>query len=522
MFKVPSALNTLYAKLLAVLVGLTVILAVMFLVIIRYSDIGRNQEINQKVYGHLAARLVQDEILAGRDHADPGAVQKIFDRIRVVNPRIDVYLLDATGRIVAAAADTKSPQLARVDLEPIQRFLDGKSELPIPGEDPAEVGRKRAFSVSPVPLSNGAGGYLYLVFRGLSANTLAAQIKQSYVMRETVWLVACGLLVALIASILLITTMTRPLRQLSEVMEKFRRGGYAGEPETLPRPRDEIGHITDTCNRMADRILDQMSALKQTDAMRRELVANISHDLRTPLASLQGYLETLQLKRNELSDAEQRNYLDIALKQTEQLSRLIERLFDLAKLDSGQVVMTPEPFAIADLIQDVAQDFELAAANKRVRLGTAVRPDVPLVLADVGLMERVLRNLIDNALRYTGAGGKVTIAAKPGADRAIIEVADTGTGIPPDDLSRIFDRFYRAEKSRALSGGNAGLGLAITKRILDLHDSTIGVASEPGKTVFHFTLPYAAVPGGDPRSAGDRAAKVRVPSLAYPMARPSA
>ena len=130
-------LKTLYAKLLAVLVGLTVIMAVMFLIVIRHSDVARNQEINQKVYGNLASRLIHEEILAERDRADPSAVQQVFDRIRVVNPRIDVYLLDNSGGIVAASGLNAVKQ-TRVDLEPIHRFLDGKAELPIVGDDPSE------------------------------------------------------------------------------------------------------------------------------------------------------------------------------------------------------------------------------------------------------------------------------------------------------------------------------------------------------------------------------------------------
>ena len=149
-------------------------------------------------------------------------------------------------------------------------------------------------------------------------------------------------------------------------MDKFRRSGFSEHPEALRRASDEIGKLTETFNRMADRILEQMSALRQTDAMRRELVANISHDLRTPLASLQGYLETLHLKGASFARGTAHLPRD-ALKQTEQLSGLVKRLFDLAKLDSGQVVVQAEPFALGDLLQDVVQDFELAASTKASR-----------------------------------------------------------------------------------------------------------------------------------------------------------
>jgi two-component system, OmpR family, sensor kinase len=272
---------------------------------------------------------------------------------------------------------------------------------------------------------------------------------------------------------------------------------------------------------MSDRILEQMSALRQTDAMRRELVANISHDLRTPIATLQGYLETLHLKGATLSGDEQRNYLEIALKQTEQLSGLVNRLFELAKLDSGQVVVQAEPFALGDLLQDVVQDFELAAVNKGIALRCSTRAELPLVMADIALIERVLRNLIDNALRHTESGGAITLSAHAAPDGAVLEVADTGVGIPPEELPRIFDRFYRVEKSRSLGDGSAGLGLAIAKGILDLHGSTISVTSVPGRTVFSFALAYAARPASTVQDTqeSDEATRLprRVPTFSYPM-----
>ena len=519
-------LKTLYAKLLAVLVGLSVVTAMIFLVVIRHSDVARNQEINQNLYRNLAARLIEEQILGKQDAADPGAVQKIFDRIRVVNPRIDVYLVDGGGRVIAASVENGLKRRT-VDLEPVRRFFDENAKLPILGDDPSDQVRRRVFSVAPVPLAGDATGYLYLVLRGFSGDTLAERIKQSYVLRETLWLIGCGLAIALLASVMIITLMTRPLRQLSSVMDKFRRSGFAEHPAALEPLRDEVGTLTDTFNRMADRILNQMTALKQKDTIRREFVANISHDLRTPLACLQGYLETLYFKRPDLAPEQQQSYLEVALKQTQQLSTLVNRLFDLAKLDSGQIVATLEPFGLGDLVQDVVQDFELAASSRDITLKTSIRADLPLVLGDIGLIERVLRNLIENAVRYTKAGGTVAISARPGGVHAVIEISDTGIGIPAADLPRIFERFYRVEKNRELAEGHAGLGLAIVKHIIDLHHGTISASSQPGKTVFRFTIDYAPEPLPEADAAADDAAAAepaqahRVPVFTYPVVNPS-
>lgn len=502
-------IKTLYSKLVAVLLGFTVIMAVMFLVAIRQSDQARNQEISQNFYGNLASRILGGDVLAPDGTVNAATVRRVAERIQIINPRIDVYLLDAAGSIIAASG---SDAIKRdiVNLEPVRRFLAGDAKLPIFGDDPSDARRERVFSAAGVRLQDGAQGYLYLVIRGRSGDSLVQRVKNSYVLSEVLLLIACGLLVALAASAFIVKLITRPLRRLAIVVDKFRRSGFAEHPETA-RIRsagadDEIGQLSDAFNRMADRMLEQMQAMKTTDATRRELVANISHDLRTPLASLQGYLETLQFKQASLSQAEKEAYLQIALRHTEQLGELVTKLFELAKLDSDQVTLFPEPFALEELALDVIQQFDLAAQQKGVRLETRLPAELPLVSADIGLIERVLRNLIENALRHTEAGGSIGIAVEAGADRCRIDVWDGGAGIEPADLPRIFDRFYRGEKSRGAAAAHAGLGLAIVKRILDLHESVIDVSSRPGRTVFSFTLRYASrphpQPGGAPEAAG--------------------
>jgi signal transduction histidine kinase len=233
-----------------------------------------------------------------------------------------------------------------------------------------------------------------------------------------------------------------------------------------------------------------MRAREETDALRRELVANVSHDLRTPLASLRGYLQTLQMKEGLLSSEEQRRYVEIASKNTEKLVRLVDELFELAKLESREIVACLEPFNLAELAQDVLQKFELLAEQKRVRLGCQYRDDLPFVMADIGLIERVLQNLLDNALRHTPEGGAVTIDLSPGSRHIVVRVTDTGSGVPEDAMPHIFDRHFRVGADDGMAGHGAGLGLAIVRRIVELHGSSIEATSAPGAgSTFSFPLP---------------------------------
>jgi signal transduction histidine kinase len=264
--------------------------------------------------------------------------------------------------------------------------------------------------------------------------------------------------------------------------------------DSLPTPADhkadEIGQLEFAFGAMADKLYEQFENLKKTDQLRRELVSNVSHDLRTPLASMHGYVETLLIKNDELSPETRREYLEIAQKHTKRLGELIGDLFELSKLDSANIHPEVEAFSLAELLHDIVHEYELDAQKLNVRLAIEAPNDPAIVYADIGLMQRVLENLIRNALKFTPAGGSISIRLdqKPGA--VAVAVADTGCGIPEEDLEHVFERFYRAENATQTRTNNSGLGLAIVRKILDLHGSRISVNSQVDVgTCFAFDLP---------------------------------
>ena len=242
-----------------------------------------------------------------------------------------------------------------------------------------------------------------------------------------------------------------------------------------------------------ERLKEDLEA--ENSYLRRDLIANVSHDLRTPLVSMRGYLEVLVTKGDALPSDLRRQYLGIAVHQSEHLATLIDELFELAKLDFRGMSLDREPFPFGELAFDVVQKFQLAAQDKGVGLHVEAAAPLPFVDADVSLMERVLENLIGNALKHTPAGGHVSVQLSAEGECLRTRVADTGRGIPGAVLPFIFDRFYRGSDGRS-GGGGAGLGLAITKRILELHGTGIQVQSDAGTgTCFTFSLPIG---GGRP------------------------
>lgn len=237
-----------------------------------------------------------------------------------------------------------------------------------------------------------------------------------------------------------------------------------------------------------ERLRDDLEA--ENSYLRRDLIANVSHDLRTPLVSLRGYLEVVVAKAESLSREQRAQYLGIALRQSERLATLIDELFELAKLDFKGLTLQREPFAFGELAADVVQKFQLTAESRGVRLVVEAPGRLPTVSGDIGLIERVLENLIGNALKHTGDGGRVTLRAHADGPQIVAEVLDSGRGIAAAELPHVFDRFYRGQSGGHAAG--AGLGLAIARRIVELHGGRIAAASTPGVgTRLWFTLPAA-------------------------------
>jgi signal transduction histidine kinase len=455
------------------------------------------QEVAQRLARDLAAHIAGHAALMKRDGSfDRDAVRALFGMLMVVNPGAEVYLLGPDGRMEAHDAPQGHVKRDAVDLQPIARFLAGDA-LPIAGDDPRGNARK-VFSAARLQAGGRDAGYVYVVLRGAAHDAQADGVPSSAVLRATLASMAIVAALMLLAGLVAFALITRRLRALTTDVQRFERDGFAAAHEALPPPvksaaaRDEIAQLRQAFAQMARRIAVQWRELIDADRQRRELVANISHDLRTPLQSLHGYLETLALKSAQLGDVERRRYLDTALAQSRKVSRLAQELFELARLEHGAVKPAVERFSLVELTHDVFQKFELAAESRRLKLDADIAPQLPAVKADLGMIERVLTNLLDNALRHTPAGGEVRVELGHADGRVTVQVTDSGPGIAPEVRRTLFTR--AATTAAPLPGlpEGAGLGLMIVRRILQLHGSDIELIDRPGPgATFAFTLSAA-------------------------------
>jgi len=292
-----------------------------------------------------------------------------------------------------------------------------------------------------------------------------------------------GALIAGLAAVLvtlgLSVRILRPIERLTVAAQRMEKGDLAVRVPV--ESGDEIGHLAHAFNAMA-------SSLAQQEQLRRNMVGDVAHELRTPLTNLRGYLEAA---RDGLVNPDSALVANL-YEETMLLSRLVADLQELAQAEAGQLALVRQPAMLPPIIRQAAAMLQPQVETKGLALDIELPDGLPLVHVDAGRIGQILRNLLNNAVAHTPAGGRIAIRAAVAGQHVAVSVSDTGTGISPDDLPHVFDRFYRADRSRARQTGGAGLGLAIARHLASAHGGAISVESELGQgTTFTFTVPIA-------------------------------
>ena len=486
--------RTLYSRLALTLFVLLCLVGLTLNQLIRHSTNMYQQEVTQKLNSKLAFNIASDQRLIRNRVIDRAAMDALFQQSMVINPSIELYLLDPQGKVLGYTAAEGKVKRIDVDLDPVLQFLEYPARFPVEGDDPRDPSGRKVFSAAKIEDENGLQGYLYIVLGGEKYDDIVALLRDSYILDSALLVLLVALVAALGTGLIIFSVLTKRLRILGNVMRNYSaRSGSDEEPIKYPyagQTGDEIDELGQQFNLMAHKINDQIHQLRRMDGMRREMVANVSHDLRTPLTTMRGYLETLLIKSNELTSAEKSQYLETALLHSQRLGNLVEELFELARLDSCESVVYSEPFSMAELVQDVTQSFQLRAQQKSIQLVASLERHLPLIYGDIAMMQRVLENLLENGLRHTPEGGRISITVDVDSGNVVVKISDTGCGIPGEDVPHIFERFYQRDKIASDDNPGAGLGLSIVKRILELHGSVIKVKSELDQgTTFSFSMP---------------------------------
>lgn len=480
--------NRLYLQISAIFLLVLMLFAAITLLISVNASRDYSIEVNQALNRELAASTVNVvNSLFKNGEINEEAIQDIIHSMMVINPSVEVYILDAGGNILTFVAPDSVVQMESVDLGPIIQFIDNPEKGIILGDDPRNPRESKIFSAARFFEDEKLAGYIYIVLASQEYISAAEMVLGSYILGVSIRSIMAVMLVTAIVGLLAIWLITKRLNVVIRGIRQFQSGDLTAR---IPaRYETEFGGIGFVFNRMADEIQKNIKDLEDLDTLRKELISNISHDLRTPVASIQGYAETLIMKKDTISEDEREKYLDIIVKSCERLKNQVADLFELSKLQAGQVDLQPEPFSIGELVQDVVNKYRIFSQKKGININVLFSRDIPLVEADLSLIDRALQNLLDNAIKFCRENDVINIEINTRIPGEVeLRISDSGAGIPQDDLPYIFERYYKNLDHEE----STGLGLAIVKRIIDLHDSNIEVFSQPGKgTTFTFSLPMA-------------------------------
>ena len=495
-------MQSLRVKLSLVFLALLLPMVAMFLFSTVITAKRYHQELKQKANADIAERLVLEQHMSLETALENGMLAEVAEKLAMTFSNIELYLLSPQGDILASSLPKEQLALQRVDLSPISYFLQASARLPILGDNPKTGQSQSVFSVARIGggrhgLTASLAGYLYVILSSDALESTASMAQESYVLRLSLLAGAAVFVIVLIAALVFSQLLSRRILAMERAMAAFEASNFSQAMvlQDAKRQGDEISRLNAMLNRLSQRVLAQLEELKQLDSLRRELISNVSHDLRTPLTALSGYLETLELKQASLSEEEFAEHLSTARKQVAQLTRLISELFELSKLEKQEVPLNKEGFSMAELVSDSVQQGVARAKRKDIAVVMSPPENAFYLEADLAMVERLLSNIISNAIAYADLGSKVTITLAQNKSHVLVRVHNTGSYISPEEQKHVFERYYRSQrvqKQQASEAEGLGLGLAICKRIVELHGGDIKVHSdETTGTSFSFSLSKA-------------------------------
>jgi two-component system, OmpR family, sensor kinase len=385
---------------------------------------------------------------------------------------VRVLLIAANGQLIA---DSQATEVSTLNLNLLKA-------RPNPGVPGSKTGRARDANLSPwLYVTRPAGPNHLLVFAEQQPRFPILVFFSTHLLRPLIEAGALAAFLAALLSIMISRSVALPLQKMAGVAQGIAHGDYS---QTAPNTGlNEVQALAQSLNEMSQQV-------QATQQVQRDFLANVSHELKTPLTSIQGFAQAILDGTVASSEALKRS-ATIIYDEADRMRRLVEGLLDLARLDAGLRAIHRVPLDVHLMLAAIAEKFGPRAQTKGVQLQTDLPPALPTLIGDADRLAQVFTNLLDNALKHTSAGGSVTLSASAVAEGVMITVKDSGPGIPAEDISRIFERFYQVDKSRAHAEG-LGLGLAITKEIVEAHGGSVSVESQVGHGAkFRVRLPLA-------------------------------
>lgn len=439
-------------------------LCILFIAITYLSVTGYHEASTQLLNKDVAAHIAKFTSPFEQDTINTKKADSVFYNAMVLSPTAEVYFLDTSGKVIAYHAPKSALKLWKLPLKNIKKLIASKGEQYIKGPDPKDPSNDKIFSAAEVKGKIRNLGYIYVI---LGSNKSVKNILFSNYVGNFVIEVFCVIIVfSIVVAFIYLKRIERSFKDMMLVMERFQNGDL--EARFKIKEQNELAEITQTFNKLADLLVFNINRLKSSEKERKNFIANISHDLRTPLSIARGYIETLLIKKNntDLNLNEQENYIHIALDKIKQVDEMVDKLFELSRIESVEFKATKEPFVLSEIVQETVRVFQLAGSQKNVDLKCTECHSLVWINADVSMMERVVQNLVDNGVNNTPENGIIQISVIVENDKLNFKIHNTGKPLS-DDLLKWINNSNDESSLSANWSSRSGVGLLIVKKFFN-------------------------------------------------------
>lgn len=442
------------------------------------------QLLNKDVAGHIAKFSSPFD----KDGINKRKADSVFQNAMVLSPSAEVYFLDTSGKVIAFHAPKDSIRLWNISLENIKEYIHSGGQKYIKGPDPKDPANPKIFSASAVDYNKLKLGYIYVILGSNEYRNVSQMLFSSHVSSLAIQAFCIIILISIIISFVYLNSIQKSFKRMLDVLQRFEEGDFNARFKI--KEQHELAPVTQAFNKMADLLVYNVDRLTGLENTRKDFIAHISHDLRTPLSIARGYTETLLIKKQDgsLTSEEQDNYIQMILNKIFSVEHLVAMLFELSKIESPAFKLVTEPFILSEIVQETVNTFQLPANEKSIDLKCTECLYHVWVNADVSMMERVIQNLLENAVKNTPADGIIKVWLNVENNYLVFNIENTGEPLPEELLAWI--NSPAADGDHITKPSKSGLGLVIVRKILSLHGAQLRAGvTENSTNIFSFNLP---------------------------------
>jgi signal transduction histidine kinase len=390
----------------------------------------------------------------------------VFYQAMVISPSVEVYFLDTAGRVIYFHGTPGEVREPVISLEAIREYLNHNRQIYIKGPDPRDPSDPKIFSAATVQGSSGIIGYIYVILGSTEYRSVTNLIFKSHAAGLLLEIFLFILLATIVLTLFYVNRLERNFRKLILFLQKFESGDLSARFQE--DDKNELTPVTQAFNKMAGMLIENIEKLKKAEVERKDFTTNISHDLRTPLAIARGYAETLSLslENTQAGHSENADYSKLIISNIQAVEHMVQQLLDLSKMESAAMSLQKQPFVFSEIVQEFIHSLSLTAQEKNIRIQCVDCENAAWIHADIHMMERVVQNLLTNALKFTPDNGQIHIQLRNQQNELVFEISNQGEPMTDALLAWLNNNKPDASNTRPHSHG---LGLVIVKTILQLH-----------------------------------------------------